>query len=154
MSHYRYVPNCYARKTGLGFSNFPYNTKSSKSVEGRRRDNRDNTPRKAAWCIIITRCAAQQEPELSSNVTYTSGHESVDTERLSCLMNTPLEHCVKRFPSFPLQRAVAVSVPLAIPRFQVWGSNPQSRQFFRFFSFSQLSATVNQWRIFLAHFID
>ena len=94
----------------------------------------------------------------------------------------PLEHCVKqqavigRFPSFPQQHAVPVLVPLQIPHFQVWGSNPsqgnstfpglgfesQSRQFhvsrsgvripvkaiFSLFSFSQLSATVNQWRIF------
>ena len=58
--------------------------------------------------------------------------------------------------------AVPVPVPHQIPRFQVWGSNPsqgnstfpglgfepQSRQFFRFSSFFQLSATVNQWRIF------
>ena len=64
----------------------------------------------------------------------------------------PLEHCVKqkatigRFPSVPLQRgvtacracaaiqhAVAAPVPLHIPRFQVWGSNPSQGNFFAFF---------------------
>ena len=44
--------------------------------------------------------------------------------------------------------AVAVPDPLEIPCFYVWGSNSSQDNFFGFFSFSQLSATVNQWRIF------
>ena len=40
-------------------------------------------------------------------------------------------------------------------RFPGLGFESQSRSFFRFFSFSQLSATVNQWRIFVwITFID
>ena len=52
-----------------------------------------------------------------------------------------------------IQHTVAVPVPHQIPRFQVWGLNP-SQDLFLVFPFFQLSATVNQWRVFLNNFID
>ena len=47
-----------------------------------------------------------------------------------------------------IQLDVTVPVLCQIPRFPGLGSESQSWQFFHFFSFSQLSATVNQWRKF------
>ena len=87
-------------------------------------------------------------------ITHTSGHDYLDAERASCLMNSHWNtvwsyrhhRALSLFSS--LQRAVAVPVPHQIPRFQVWGSNPSQGKLFAVFSFSQLCATVNQWRIF------
>ena len=83
---------------------------------------------------------------------YTSGHTSVDADKAT--------HCTPLFSSTPWLDCMssmqhAVPIPLRIPRFPGLGFESQSRQFFRFFSFSQLSATVNQWRkFFLKNFID
>ena len=52
-----------------------------------------------------------------------------------------------------IQHAVAVPLSLHIPRFQAWGSNPNQDNFFALFLLP-LSATANQWRIFLKNFID
>ena len=104
---------------------------------------------------------------------YTSGQKSVDVEKGNCLMNTYWNtvwsnrhhralslfsstawlDCVSRACA-AIQRIVAVPVPNHISRFQAWGSNPLVEAIFSLFSFSQLSATVNQRRIFLNNFID
>ena len=118
---------------------------------------------------VAWHCRRLRQPEKRKHTLYISGHDYLDVERASCLMNTPLEHCVMqwavigRFPSLPLQRgltacrtcaAIQHAVAVPVPRFQVWGSNPSQDHFFGFFSFSQLSATVTQWRIFFENFID
>ena len=50
---------------------------------------------------------------------------------------------------FSLQRAVPVPVPLQIPRFQVWGSNPSHGNFFAFFPSPNFLQWSIQWRIFV-----
>ena len=64
-----------------------------------------------------------------------TGHESVDAERASCLMNTYWN--------------TVCSSSIWSSTFPGLGFESRLRSFFCFFSFSQLSATVNQWRIFV-----
>ena len=71
-----------------------------------------------------------------------SKHDYLDAERGSCLMNTHWNTVSSNGDHR------ALSLYFQIPRVQVWSSNPSQNHFFRFFSFSQFSATVNQWRIF------
>ena len=59
---------------------------------------------------------------------------------------------IGRFPSFPLQHTVAV--PLQIPRFQVWGSNPSQGHFFAFFLVPTFCNGQLMENILLNNFID
>ena len=87
--------------------------------------------------------------------THTSGHDYLDAEKASCLMKT---HWNAVWSNRENHRALSFfsstsccgssSFPSKIHVFQVWGFESQSRSFFRFVSFSQLCATVNQWRMF------
>ena len=70
------------------------------------------------------------------HIAYTSGHDHLDAERASCLMNTHWntvwnnKHhwALSLFSSTAacaaIHHTVPVPVPLQISRFQVWGSNP------------------------------
>ena len=109
------------------------------------------------------------QKDYSSCASYTSGHDYLDAEKASCLMNVIWTLCeaIGRFPCFPLQRgltacracaavqrAVAVPVPVHIPLFQVWGSNFSQDHFFGFsLSSNFLQRSING-EYFLNNFID
>ena len=96
------------------------------------------------------------------SILYTSDHKSLDAERGSCLMHTHWNtvsnnrQSLSAFPVF-LNRAWfdcvssvccnAAYCGSSSSTFPGQGFESQSRQLFRFFSFSQLFTTVNQWRI-------
>ena len=87
------------------------------------------------------------------SIACTSGQDYVDAERARCLMNTHWgtvwsNRHHRALSLFFSTAYCGSSSSTANSTFPGLGFKSQPRQFFRFFSFSQLSATVNQWRIF------
>ena len=119
--------------------------------------NLTNNPNVSNWSALSSLPATPGHIQF-----HTSGHDYLDAERASCLINTHWNTVWSNGQSwgvFPVSFTAWFDCVLSVccnsaycasssSTFPGLGFEPQSRRFFRFFFFFQLSATVNQWRIF------